>query len=81
MTAVIVAVIGALAVVVQAWITKANTRQLRPNGGSSVADAVHRMDGRLERMESRQERMDVRQEHMDGRLARLEEFHYKEEHT
>jgi hypothetical protein len=51
--------LGPLVVAVAALLgTLYSTKQLRPNGGSSIADAIRRIDSRLEAMEDRQLRFD-----------------------
>ncbi len=61
-------VLAALVVLVGTIVNSRESRkaakQLRPNGGSTVADAVNRIDKRLERVEDRLDR------HIDGRKDR-----------
>jgi hypothetical protein len=46
-------------------------QELRPNGGGSIKDTVHRIDGRLAKVEERLDEQDLRVSRNEGRIEAI----------
>jgi hypothetical protein len=82
--AVVVAAIGGVASIAGAWIaflgqrsSKRAERQVSPNGGSTTADAVHRIEGAVGQLSERVDRIHqevgVLKERIDTRIKQHED--------
>lgn len=68
---VVVALIGSAGALAAAWWSRRSDRQMQPNGGSSLRDAVDLANRRLTTHDERLERMELAGVHRDAQLDRI----------